>query len=107
MNCRDCRKQFSVTVGTVFEGSHVPLHKWVAAVDLLRTLNSSMNALALQRALGVTYRTAGAMARRIREAMKDPHWNRLTTMPRPVSRPRPVRADLGLDAAGEASARTP
>lgn len=109
LNCRDCRKQFSITVGTVFEGSHVPLNKWVAAADLLCGSNGSMSALALHRTLGVTYRTAGFMARRIREAMKDPHWSRLTTGSRPVSEPRsarpPMRVGQGLDEVGEAPAR--
>jgi len=69
--CRSCRKQFSVTVGTVFERSHVPLHKWVLATHLLSASKKGMSAHQLHRMLGVTYKTAWFMAHRIREAMKD------------------------------------
>lgn len=69
--CRDCRKQFSVTVGTVFERSHVPLHKWVLATHLLCASKKGMSAHQLHRMLGVTYKTAWFMAHRIREAMRD------------------------------------
>jgi len=69
--CRSCREQFSVTVGTVFERSHVPLHKWVLATHLLASSKKGMSAHQLHRILGVTYKTAWFMAHRIREAMKD------------------------------------
>ena len=70
-NCRDCRKQFSVTVGTVFERSHLPLHKWVLATHLLTSSKKGMSAHQLSRMLGTTYKTAWFMAHRIREAMTD------------------------------------
>ena len=68
-NCRDCRKQFSVTVGTVFERSHVALHKWVLATHLLTSSKKGMSSHQLSRMLGVTYKTAWFLCHRIREAM--------------------------------------
>lgn len=70
-NCRDCRKQFSVTVGTVFERSHLPLHKWVLATHLLTASKKGISAHQLSRMLGTTYKTAWFMAHRIREAMTE------------------------------------
>ncbi len=67
--CGDCREQFTVTVGTVFERSKVALHKWVLATHLICSSKKGMSALQLQRTLGVTYKTAWFMAHRIREAM--------------------------------------
>lgn len=69
--CRACRGQFSVTVGSVFERSHIPLHKWVLATYLLTSSKKGMSAHQLHRTLGVTYKTAWFMAHRIREAMTD------------------------------------
>jgi transposase-like protein len=68
--CRPCQKPFSVTVGTVFEGSKVPLHKWVYATHLLTSSKKGISAHQLHRMLGVTYKTAWFMAHRIREAMR-------------------------------------
>lgn len=70
--CAKCRKQFSVTVGTLFEGSHVPLHKWLLAVHYLSASKKGISSHQLHRMLGVTYKTAWFMAHRIREAMADP-----------------------------------
>jgi transposase-like protein len=72
LECRACRKQFSVTVGTVFERSHVPLHKWVLAVHLMTSSKKGMSAHQLHRMLRVTYKTAWFMSHRIREAMREP-----------------------------------
>lgn len=69
--CNDCRKPFSVTVGTVFERSHIPLNKWVLASHLLAASKKGMSAHQLHRMMGVTYKTAWFMAHRIREAMKE------------------------------------
>lgn len=69
--CRDCRKPFSVTVGTLFERSHVPLNKWVLATYLLSASKKGMSSHQLSRMLDVTYKTAWFMAHRIREAMRD------------------------------------
>ena len=69
--CADCRKQFTVTVGTLFERSKIPLHKWLLAVHLLSSSKKGMSAHQLHRMLGVTYKTAWFMAHRIREAMRE------------------------------------
>jgi len=68
--CNECRKPFSVTVGTVFERSHIPLHQWVYATHLLTTGKKGTSSHQLHRMLGVTYKTAWFMAHRIREAMR-------------------------------------
>jgi len=67
--CGDCRQQFTVTVGTVFERSKVPLHKWVLATHLICASKKGMSAHQLHRTLCVTYKTAWFMSHRIREAM--------------------------------------
>lgn len=67
--CNACRKQFTVTVGTLFERSKVPLHKWLLAVHMLTSSKKGMSANQLHRMLGVTYKTAWFMSHRIREAM--------------------------------------
>nr|WP_016745116.1 IS1595 family transposase [Rhizorhabdus wittichii] len=69
--CRDCRKQFSVTVGTVFESSKVPLNKWLLATHLLCASKKGMSAHQLHRMLGITYKTAWFMFHRIRESMRE------------------------------------
>src|SRR2546422_10552251 len=68
--CRPCQKPFSVTVGTVFEDSHVPLHKWLYASHLLTASKKGISSHQLHRTLGVTYKTAWFMSHRIREAMR-------------------------------------
>jgi transposase-like protein len=70
--CAGCRKQFTVTVGTIFESSHIPLNKWLLAFYLLCSSKKGMSAHQLHRMLDVTYKTAWFMAHRIREAMKQP-----------------------------------
>ena len=69
--CYDCRKQFTVKVGTVFEQSHVPLHKWFQATHLLCASKKGMSSNQLHRILGVTLKTAWFMTMRIREAMRE------------------------------------
>ena len=69
--CNSCRKQFSVTVGTLFERSKVPLHKWLLATHLMCASKKGISAHQLHRTLGVTYKTAWFMAHRIRESMRD------------------------------------
>jgi transposase-like protein len=68
--CRECEKPFSVTVGTVFEASHVPLHKWVYATHLLTASKKGISSHQLMRMLGVSYKTAWFMSHRIREGMR-------------------------------------
>jgi transposase-like protein len=72
LKCRKCRKQFTVTVGTIFEDSHIPLRKWLLAVHLLCASKKGMSAHQLHRMLGVTYKSAWFMAHRIRYAMTQP-----------------------------------
>jgi transposase-like protein len=69
--CKDCREQFTVTVGTVFERSKIKLHVWLQAVYLLCSSKKGMSSHQLHRTLGVTYKTAWFMTHRIREAMKS------------------------------------
>lgn len=69
--CNNCKKQFTVTVGTIFERSKVGLHKWVLAYQLMAASKKGMSAHQLHRMLGVTYKTAWFMAHRIRETMRD------------------------------------
>lgn len=71
LKCQDCRKQFSVTVGTVFERSKIPLSKWLMAAYLLCSSKKGLSAHQLHRTLGVTYKTAWFLAHRIRFAMSD------------------------------------
>jgi transposase-like protein len=67
--CRPCQKPFSVTVGTVFERSKIPLTKWLLATELLTAGKKGVSAHQIHRMLGVTYKTAWFMMHRIREAM--------------------------------------
>ncbi len=64
-----CRKQFTVTVGTIFEDSHIPLRKWLMAIHLMCASKKGMSAHQLHRMLAVTYKTAWFMCHRIRYAM--------------------------------------
>lgn len=68
--CKDCREQFTVTVGTVFERSKIKLNVWLQAVYLLCSSKKGMSSHQLHRTLGVTYKTAWFMTHRLREAMK-------------------------------------
>ncbi len=68
--CGDCRQQFTVTVGTVFERSKVPLNKWLLATFMMAQSKKGMSAHQLHRSIGVTYKTAWFMWHRIREAMR-------------------------------------
>lgn len=71
-NCGSCRRQFTVTIGTVYERSHVPLHKWLLATYMRCSSKKGMSAHQLHRTLGVPYKTAWFMAHRIREGMRKP-----------------------------------
>lgn len=79
-NCNGCRKQFTVTVGTIFEDSHVPLHKWLLAIHLMVSSKKGISAHQLMRNLGIgSYRTAWFMAHRIRWALtQDPIQGKLS-----------------------------
>src|SRR5579872_152537 len=69
--CGDCKKQFTVTVGTIFERSKVPLSKWWAAIHLMASSKKGVSAHQIHRMLGVSYQTAWFMEHRIREAMRE------------------------------------
>jgi transposase-like protein len=69
--CKGCDQQFTVTVGTVFERSHIPLNKWLLAIHLMTASKKGISALQLSRMLGMTYKSAWFMAHRVREAMRD------------------------------------
>jgi transposase-like protein len=77
--CAACRKQYTVTVGTIFESSHIPLHKWLWAFFLLCSSKKGMSAHQLHRMLGITYKSAWFMAHRIRYAMEQPPFQRQLT----------------------------
>jgi transposase-like protein len=68
--CNSCREPFTVTVGTVYERSHIPLHKWLFATHLMSSSKKGISAHQLHRMLGITYKSAWFMAHRIREAMR-------------------------------------
>src|ERR1019366_7124324 len=69
--CNGCRKQFTVTVGTIFEDSHIPLHKWMMAIHLMNASKKGMSAHQMHRMLGLGYRAAWFMCHRIRHAMDE------------------------------------
>jgi len=68
---KDCRADFTVRVGTVFESSHIPLHKWLMAAYLLCSSKKGISSHQIHRTMGVTYKTAWFMTHRIREAMRE------------------------------------
>lgn len=69
--CYQCRKPFTVRMGTIFESSHVPLHIWLQAMFLIAGSKKGISSNQLHRILGVTLKTAWFMSHRIREAMRD------------------------------------
>jgi transposase-like protein len=70
--CSDCKKPFTVTIGTIFEDSHIPLRKWLIAWYLLCSSKKGISSLQLQRLLELgSYRTALFMTHRIRHALKE------------------------------------
>jgi transposase-like protein len=71
--CSGCREKFTVRVGTLYERSHIPLHKWLLATHLLTASKKGMSAHQMHRMLGITYKSAWFMCHRIREAMTDRH----------------------------------
>lgn len=69
--CGACRKQFTVTVKTIFEDSHIPISKWLMAIVIMCGAKKSISAHQLHRMLGLSYKAAWFMAHRIRFAFKD------------------------------------
>ena len=76
--CRDCRKPFSVKIGTIFEGSHIPLHLWLQGIALMSASKKGISANQLHRTLSITLKSAWFMAHRIRAAM-DPFFAKKPT----------------------------
>ena len=68
--CNACQAHYSVTMGTVYERSHIPLHKWLLATHLLTSGKKGVSAHQIHRMLGITYKSAWFMCHRIREGMK-------------------------------------
>jgi len=71
VRCKDCNAQFTVTTGTIFHDSHLPLTKWFVATCLICEAKKGMSALQLKRLLGVGYKTAWYLTHRIRQAMMN------------------------------------
>jgi transposase-like protein len=69
LRCRACKRQFTVTTGTVFEDSHIPMTKWLQAIYLITSSKKGMSAHQLHRMLGLTYKAAWFMGHRLRHAM--------------------------------------
>jgi transposase-like protein len=69
LKCRACRKQFTVTVGTIFEDSHIPLVTWLHVIHLMSASKKGISAHQIHRMMGVTYKSAWFMCHRIRYAM--------------------------------------
>lgn len=70
-NCKSCKKQFTVKIGTIFEDSPIPLSKWLPAVWLIVNAKNGISSYELGRSLGVTQKTAWFMLHRIRLAMQN------------------------------------
>jgi len=68
--CYDCRKPFTVKVGTIFEASHIPMNIWLQAIFMIATSKKGVSSNQLHRMLGITLKSAWFMSHRIREAMK-------------------------------------
>src|ERR1700730_6854345 len=69
--CNGCREQFTVTAKTVFERSHIPLTKWLAALFLLTASKKGVSAHQVHRSLGISYKSAWVMMHRLREALRQ------------------------------------
>ena len=69
--CGDCKKQFTVRIGTIFEESKLPLHIWLQAIHLMASSKKGVSAHQLHRTLEITYKSAWFLAHRIREAMRS------------------------------------
>jgi len=69
--CGPCKREFTVTVGTLFERSHIKLHLWFQAAHLMASSKKGISAHQLHRTLTITYKTAWFMEHRLREAMRS------------------------------------
>lgn len=75
--CSECREQFTVTVGTVFERSKIALHLWLQVAYLMSASKKGISAKQIERMLGVSYKTAWFMCHRVREAMREEAFSQL------------------------------
>jgi transposase-like protein len=82
--CLACEATFTVTVGTIFEGSKVPINKWLLVFHLMVSSKKGISALQVSRSIGVTYKTAWSMCHRVREAMAQKHKDKLGGLDKPV-----------------------
>ena len=69
--CKDCGKQFTVRIGTIFEDSHIDLHLWLQAIYLMTSDKKGISSHQLHRTLGITVKSAWFMSHRVREAMRN------------------------------------
>jgi transposase-like protein len=69
--CRPCGQQFTVTVGTLYESSKIPLHTWLAVTHLMMASKKGMSALQISRMIGRPYKTVWFLCHRIRESLRD------------------------------------
>ena len=69
--CRDCQQQFTVTVGTVFEDSKIPLNKWLIVAYMMASSKKGVSSRQIERTLDISYKSAWFMTHRLREAMKQ------------------------------------
>ena len=72
LKCGACRKQFTVRVGTIFQGSHIPLSKWLIAIYMMCAYPKGVSASQLARTLGVSYKSAWLLCQRIKHAKTQP-----------------------------------
>lgn len=97
---KGCRKDFTVTVGTVFERSHIPLNKWLLAAFLICSSKKGMSAHQMHRTIGVTYKTAWFMEHRLREAMNTGFTGPLGANGKPVEADETYWGNQGKQAPG-------
>ncbi len=82
--CYDCRGQFTVRIGTIFEESHIPLHKWLQAIHLMCSSKKGISSHQLHRVLEITVKSAWFLSHRIREAMRVDIDNKMGSPGQPV-----------------------
>ena len=86
--CARCRRQFTVKVGTLFEGSHIPLYKWVLAIFMMCSSPAGVTASRLHRSLKISYKSAWLVCQRVRTAKQQrPLASLLTPSAKPKRRP--------------------
>jgi transposase-like protein len=97
---KECRKDFTVRVGTVFEDSPIKLHKWLLAAYLVCASKKGISSKQLERMLGVTYKTAWFMSHRLREAMNESSGSKLGEDGGPVEVDETYWGNVGKHASG-------